>query len=228
MRKLFACLALAGSALCLPERAAAQYPREYYGLYGSMSWTQVSLEFDSAAAQTRAGATVRLGLRVCVLCFWDITPFTLTPGMAFAITDVRGMTRDEDPYAFSRLDFGVQGAWRVHRHIRPYAAWWFKTKRTAQIERDTLTFGEPGPARLNDWPIDFVDPKGNRDWTFGVEIPLTLQGRGFDIAYTKLGGAFTENEFRKRTIPPMRLGYSGWTLAIGYTGPFTGSGLFWR
>lgn len=217
------------AVVCLLGMASpAQAQREHYGLSGSLAFSRTSLAFDSAAARARAGATVRLGLRVCALCLVDVEWLTITPALAFGITDVRGMSRDEDPYAFSRLDAGVQVGARLHRRARPYVAWWFKNKRTAQIERDTLTYGEPGPARDNDWPIDFVDPSGGDAWTVGVEIPITPRGRGFDLSFTTLRGTFTENEFRRKVIPAMRLGYRGWTASLGYSGPFTGAGLFWK
>jgi hypothetical protein len=136
------------------------------------------------------------------------------------------MRRGVDPYAFSRVDMGAQLAWRIWR-VRPYVSAWLKNSRTAEIERDTLTFRAPVGGR-NSWPVNYVDPSGNTTATFGIEIPCTKEGRGLDIHFTPVSGRFRYIEFRKDTSTVTHLGYRGWALSLGWSGPFTGAGLPWR
>lgn len=184
---------------------------EHYGLSGSLDYTRTSLALDSATTRGRNGVTVRLGIRVCTFCWVNYGDLTLTPSMAYSTTDFRGLSRNVHTYGFSRLDFGYQAAWRI-KVIRPYVAFWQKNRRTAEVDRDLL---------------NYVDLHPSHAWSYGIEIPRTHEGRGWDINVTSLSGRFREAEFRKDTIP-VSLGYRGIAISFGRSGPLTGAGLFWR
>lgn len=202
--------------LSLPLTAHAQRPSDYYWVSGGLSYSRIELEMGDAERAGRNGITVRMGVRICVLCAMRVKRLTLTPGLAYGITDVRGLDVGEEPYAFSRLDFGAQLAYTIPAtRLRPYISAWTKPQRSSEL---------PGPQGSVQ---NYRDKDGDRAFTYGVEIPLTREGRGLDLSVTPVKGIFREREPlpipTNGTIP-----YRGHIISIGWSGPFTGAGLPWR
>ena len=203
-----ALLIVVGSLLISPVSATCQH-LEYGGLSASLTYTRTVLALDSAPARARAGATLRLGYRVCALCWIGVRELTLTPTVQYATTDVRGLNRNAHTYALSRLEAGTQLAVRIGP-LRPYVAYWFGTRRTAEVDRDSL---------------NYLDPHGTKTWSYGIEVPLAEKG-GLEVGATRVSGRFDRAEHRG-VVSPVSLGYRGYAVFIGWTGPFNGGGL-WR
>lgn len=199
--------------------------QEYQGIWMGLGAARTALTLDSAPTRSRWGTSIRAGFRVCAFCWANYRKLSATPGITLNFTDVRGMTRGKDPFAFSRLDFGVQVAWEVGS-VRLYAMPLFMNGRTTEIERDTVTRGEPvDSSRI--WPLNYIDENGKFTGAFGLEIPITPQGRGLDISVTPaVRGNFEKYEFRS-IMTPTKLGYKGWVVTVAWSGPFRG-GLPWQ
>jgi hypothetical protein len=162
----------------------------------------------------RNGFSVRLGARICASCLWNTDRLSVTPSLAFGATDVRGLDVGSHPFAFSRLDLGVQLAVRAAKYVRPYVSTWRRNARSAErVDPDGVLRNYSG--------------SNGTATTAGIEFPWTAEGRGPDVSVTWLSGRFTKAESRGFGRPA-NVPYRGWALTIGWSGPFTGSGLPWR
>jgi hypothetical protein len=202
--------------VAVPLVGGAQQRSDYYWASGGISYSRFEVEMGDAEQSGRNGMTILMGLRICVLCAVRVKRLTLTPGLAYGITDVRGLDVEREPYAFSRLDFGAQLAYTIPAtRLRPYVSIWTKPQRTSEL---------PGPQGSVQ---NYQDKGGVRAYSYGLEIPLTPEGRGLDISVTPIKGVFTERE--PLAIPPGgEIPYRGHIISIGWSGPFTGAGLPWR
>lgn len=214
-RSLRHVVAGAGVALVfLPLVVQAQRRSDYYWLSGGLSYSRFALEVGDASRASRNGATIRMGLRICALCAVRIKRLTITPGLAYGFTDLRGLDVGDEPYAFSRLDFGVQAAFTIPgTRVRPYVSIWPKAQRTSEL------------ANANGSVENYKDEDGESATTYGIEVALTREGRGLDLSVTSLEGVFRKNE-PSTPLPPIP--YKGRVISIGWSGSFTGAGLPWR
>lgn len=196
--------------------AQPQRPSDYYWLSGGLAYSRFSMELGDAPSASRNGMSIRMGLRICVLCALGVKRLTVTPGLVYGITDLRGVDPPDEPYAFSRLDFGAQVAYTIPRaRLRPYVSLWPAARRTTEVATAGSTIQ------------NYRDTSGDPATTFGLEIPITPEGRGIDINFTAFRGSFTERE--PSDIPAgSQLKYKGRVISIGWSGPFTGAGLPWR
>ena len=193
--------------------AQRPFPPEHRWLSGGAAYTRTALDLGDTNA-VRNGYSIRLGARACASCLWNSERISVTPSIAFGATDVRGLDVGRHPFAFSRLDVGVQLAARVAKYLRPYVSTWLKNSRSAErVDPDGLLRNYSG--------------SNGAATTAGIEFPWTAEGRGPDVSMTWLSGRFTKTESRGFGSPAA-VEYRGWALTIGWSGPFSGSGLPWR
>jgi hypothetical protein len=135
-------------------------------------------------------------------------PIKLTPHAALTMTRFAGIKFGSNQVAFSRVEFGVQGAVRT-KLIRPYVLW---RRGRGTMER-----------MLGDEAANSYGP--GRGWGAGIEVPLPNNcPNAIDVAWHRSTGTFDTIETRGGlTQPPMR--YRSTFTTIGWSGRFRGTRL---
>src|SRR5688500_8788075 len=97
------------------DKIAAQssYPPERSGLVASVSMGRAALSLEPGPFESKRMLSTRLGLRINPLWCTTFQGFRVTPHLAFATTDFRGMDSLEDKFALSDLEKGVEVSLRV-------------------------------------------------------------------------------------------------------------------
>ncbi len=179
-------------------------PPERYGIIGAVAYGAVSLSLNSATYQSKGMLSSRFGFRIDPLWFTKVHGFRLTPHIAYAVTDFRGMSAG-DAYAFSDINAGIELSYRVHRRLRPYI------------------FGRRGSHSA-----EHVD--AGQIWNYsghgtggggGLEIPILAGGSGFDFGFRSESGHFGDAE-RLKVHRPIDVGFRARIWYLGWSGSLRG------
>lgn len=191
------------------EKATAEKepPVERSGLVGSVTTGVMRVSVQSDPETRWFNFELRAGLRVNPLWWAGIQRLQITPHMAFAVTDIRGLDSTRNRNAFAEVDPGLQLSFRAASYLRPYV---FVRSGTRTAERVDTAFG------------GIRNYSGHGTTTgFGVEIPLRHVGSGVDAGVSFLNGRFTSAE-RLKTILPADVPYRVQMLYVGWSGALRG------
>ena len=204
----------------LPITLAAQPPAEHVGLTGGLYLAgRTILDAQGAPREDRLALFgIALGTRLQLLTLGGKAvprALSITPQILLMATDIRGVDRGS-PYAFALVDPSLQLTLRVHRHLRLYAT--VHAGQRTMERRDTIGVDS---TTVNFWG------GGGRGTSYGVEVPITREGRGFDIGWGSHRGRFTTKEWIDRAAVddrdvPTNTPYKGTVLYLGWRGPFRG------
>ena len=208
---LVALLSLTMAPACLAQRSP-----EYHWLTAGVSATTFSMQVGARPRDNRYGFGAHIGVRICV-CLDGRGPLSVTPGLSFNATDVRGLDSLSDTYAFSRLDGNVRIAYRIAQlPLRPYVSVRAVSVRSSELR-------EPAPAGVTNYSGNVADDRV----AYGVEFPHFPGGGGLDVSVTPVKGRFTRSG-KQELAPASHVPYHGYMVSLGWTGKFTGSSLPWR
>jgi hypothetical protein len=207
---------LVGFALVFaPVVSWAQLPRDTLnptGMVGGIFWAPVKLVGPRVDDQLRRnGGGIRIGFRARLP--ERLAPDAVRLGLdgSVTVTNIRGM-RDQDPFAFASVDVGPTLSVRLLRRLRTYAF--------ARAGKQTAELRENGD--VWNYAAGWATSMGG-----GLELPITREGRGVDVAVQWLRGTFGSRERRGVVQPDVSMSYHAWRLAAGWSGPITIS-LPWR
>jgi len=201
-----------------PAVSAAQLPRDTLnptGMVGGVFWAPMRLVGPSVDKQSRLnGGGIRIGFRARLPGGRATEALRLGIDGSVTVTNIRGM-REKDPYAFSSVDVGPTLSVHVLPKLRTYAF--------ARVGKQTAELRENGDvwnyvAGWSGWPTSMGG---------GVEVPVTREGRGPDVAVQWLRGTFDSRERLAEPGTSPNLRYHAWRLTVGWSGPITIS-LPWR
>jgi hypothetical protein len=188
----------------------------------------MSVAFDGGRAERNSGVALHFGARLTPppwLCDSSrsvacraVRRLQVTPHVAIAATHLRGLNPATDRYAFSYVDkFGLKAAYPVRPRFRLTAI--LRTgARAAELSENNDV--------VNYWGAGSTIGGG-------LEIPLTGEGRGVELAVVRTTGRFDQREIRnavlgEKEIQPADLPFRAVAIQIGWSGPFTGITPPWR
>lgn len=194
--------------LLLPTAASAQQPDavEPTGMVGSAFAATTWLSLPQASTKQRGGGGLRIGFRARTSRSpgWNRIRWGLDGSVI--VTDLEGMNPEKDPFAFSSADVGPALSVRVAGHLRTYAHLRFGKQTMELAENDQIwNYAAGGAANLG----------------LGLELPLTPEGRGVDVAIHYLRGEFGSRERLGILETGTRVRYHAWRVALGWSGPMT-------
>jgi hypothetical protein len=202
---LHACLALAVLLLC-PAVASAQLDTlNPVGMVGSAFIAPTWLSVPGIATNRRGGGGLRIGFRARTSRSrgWNRIRYGLDGSVI--VTDLEGMS-DDDPFAFASADVGPTLSLRVFRRVRSYATW--------RVGKQTMELRENG--QVWNYAAGFASNVG-----LGVELPITPEGRGFDVGVQWLRGRFGSRDMPGLLETGTSVEYHAWRFNLGWSGPMT-------
>jgi hypothetical protein len=204
--------AIAGLAILLPLCSSRAQNTEYQGLTGGIFAGATRYRLDDGAPPAHFIGGVTVGYRARLFKAGPAV-ISVTPHVALAVTQFRGISLNSSEIGFSRLDVpGIQVAAGL-RHVRPYV---LLQRGQVTIERYVGT--------------DLMNYYGSApSYGFGVELPRSnVCGAGLDIAVRHTSGTLSRVEWRSPSAgrTPAPGGSIGSTIVtVGWSGRFRGTRL---
>jgi hypothetical protein len=179
---------------------------ERYGIIGSVGFGQIRLSLNSAPYQSKGIVSSRVGFRINPFWFKDSwRGFGLTPHLAFAPTDFRGMNAQRDSYAFADLALGLEASYRARRHLRPYVFYRWASPTAEHVDAGQI------------WNYS----GHGRGVGGGIEFPILIGGSGFDVGFRAGSGRFKDAE-RLKAHRAIDVPYRAGIWHVGWSGSLRG------
>jgi hypothetical protein len=183
---------------------------------------RVSVDIEGTNAASTQGLLVQAGLRVrpfalfCRTSRCAASRVQITPNFQLGATHLRGITDEPGKGSFATAEAGARLGVLVHSKVVPFVTGAFGTHSTEQYEGQVANLWGRGASV-----------------GVGVALPWTRLGRGLELALVQHRGDFTKREIlnaarTEKAITDINRSFSGWSLAVGWSGPFTGVTWPWQ
>lgn len=219
---LLATLAGAGSLAAQEATAPSWRDRLQPQVVAGASVRHAWLEMDEINVTSAPGLLLQVGLQNRPLALFCMTAscvasrLQLTPHVGIGATHLRGIEAGARKGSFATTEVGLKLGYALASRVTPFVSGATGTHSTERDEGEVVNLWGRG-----------------KSLGFGLQWSITTLGRGVELAFVRHRGDFTNRETldaarNEKVIAEIIRPFSAWSLAIGWSGTFTGVTWPWQ